>query len=26
LAGAADSTEEDGRGRGHGASSLQNLP
>jgi hypothetical protein len=26
LAGAADSTEEDGRGRGRGASSLQNLP
>jgi hypothetical protein len=26
LAGAADSTEEDGRGRGHGASSLKNLP
>jgi hypothetical protein len=26
LAGAADNTEEDGRGRGHGASSLQNLP
>jgi hypothetical protein len=26
LAGAADSTEEDGQGRGRGASSLQNLP
>jgi hypothetical protein len=26
LAGAADSTKEDGRGRGRGASSLQNLP
>jgi hypothetical protein len=26
LAGAADNTEEDGRGCGHGASSLQNLP
>jgi hypothetical protein len=26
LTGAADSTEEDGRGRGHGASSLQNPP
>jgi hypothetical protein len=26
LAGAADSTEEDRRGRGHGSSSLQNLP
>jgi hypothetical protein len=26
LAGAMDSTEEDGRGRGRGASSLQNLP
>jgi hypothetical protein len=26
LAGAADNTEEDGRGRGPGASSLQNLP
>jgi hypothetical protein len=26
LAGAADITKEDGRGRGHGASSLQNLP
>jgi hypothetical protein len=26
LGGAADSTEEDGRGRGCGASSLQNLP
>jgi hypothetical protein len=26
LAGAADSTEEDGRGRGRGASSLQNPP
>jgi hypothetical protein len=26
LAGAADNTEEDGRGRGRGASSLQNLP
>jgi hypothetical protein len=26
LAGAADITEEVGRGRGHGASSLQNLP
>jgi hypothetical protein len=26
LAGAAESTEEDGRGRGRGASSLQNLP
>jgi hypothetical protein len=26
LAGAADSTEEDGRGRGRGASSLENLP
>jgi hypothetical protein len=26
LTGVADNTEEDGRGRGHGASSLQNLP
>jgi hypothetical protein len=26
LAGAVDNTEEDGRGRGRGASSLQNLP
>jgi hypothetical protein len=26
LAGAADNTEEDGRGRGRRASSLQNLP
>jgi hypothetical protein len=26
LVGAADSTEEDGRGRARGASSLQNLP
>jgi hypothetical protein len=26
LAGAADNTEEDGRGRGRGSSSLQNLP
>jgi hypothetical protein len=26
LAGAVDSTEEEGRGRGRGASSLQNLP
>jgi hypothetical protein len=26
LAGAVDNTEEDERGRGHGASSLQNLP